>query len=49
MEAFLSLPEADRRAVFVQTAAKMGRIDPSAVPFHDPLGNGKPQTAAGYP
>lgn len=31
MENFLSLPEADRRAVFVQTAAKMGRIDPSAV------------------
>ena len=31
METFLSLPEADRRAVFVQTAAKMGRIDPSAV------------------
>lgn len=31
METFLSLPESDRRAVFVQTAAKMGRIDPSAV------------------
>ena len=31
MENFLSRPEADRRAVFVQTAAKMGRIDPSAV------------------
>ncbi len=31
MEDFLSLPEPDRRAVFVQTAAKMGLIDPSAV------------------
>ena len=31
MDRFLALPESDRRAVFLQTAARMGRIDPSAV------------------